>query len=466
MNQSLVVVFFVILALLWGMLVPLRIRNKIMPWALCLLLFNGACSAVMTGLLRAFYAIGNYSSFAILNNGYDVGRLNRNLTWRCFLVFWAYMVLSCFLGSYVYEGVFFWFNVLFTSFSVGYFLSTWVMRTEGALGKLLWSVTLISCFIMLVYLQKGGLAVVETTNPLNMESARAGLNEDYLADELAQNVNSVALQMLCLIPWLLVAMLFDVRSRHRKFLRVIAGICLVLAGIVLVRTGARNGAVGLLPSIWYFLFSATKSLERWKRFAAFALLSVVFCVAVAFVMRDAPLRFINFFVEQETSGYRTTEDAITSGRVGMWQRQWEMMSPVQKIFGRGMATYDVSAQTGRVHAGNAHSMFMTVFYNSGFVGIALFAVVVFLCVKHGFKCGDRGRIALLFIGTWFFSGAGESWGMIGGTTALLAGFGMGLLIDKRQITNSEFLRARSVLPVLISDIHNREVRLGLVGRGK
>lgn len=454
MNQSLVVIFFVILALLWGLLVPLRIRSKIMPWALCILIFNGACSALMTGLLRVFYALGNYGSFAILNNGYDVGRLNRNLTWRCFLLFWTYMVLSCFWGSYVYDGVFFWINVLFTSFSIGYFLSTWVMRTEGALGKLLWSVTLTSCFIMFVYLKKGGLDVVDAAD---IEAARAGLNVDYIGDGVDQNVNSVALQMLCLIPWLLVAMLFDVRTRCRKLLRIVAGSCLLLAGIVLVRTGARNGALGLLPSIWYFLFSATNHLKRWKRFAVFALVSVAFCVAVAFVMRDAPIRFINFFVEQETSGYSTTEDAITSGRVGMWKRHWEMMSPVQKIFGRGMDKYDMNAETGRVHPGNAHNMFMTVFYNSGFVGIALFAVVVFLCVKHGFKCGDRGRIALFFIGTWFFSGAGESWGMVGGTTALLAGFGMGLLIDKRQITNSEFLRARSVLHVRISDIHNREV---------
>ena len=48
-------------------------------------------------------------------------------------------------------------------------------------------------------------------------------------------------------------------------------------------------------------------------------------------------------------------------------------------------------------------------------------IFLFNALSCGLKMGDRGRMGLLFLGTWLMTGIGESWGMGGGAIAIIGG---------------------------------------------
>ncbi len=91
----------------------------------------------------------------------------------------------------------------------------------------------------------------------------------------------------------------------------------------------------------------------------------------------------------------------------------------------------------RCRGENAHSIFMTIFYRTGIVGMMLFVIFVFVFFAQAKQMGFRGKIAKFFMLCFLLTGVGESWGMNGGATAILAGFAIGLL-PRRPATNSEF----------------------------
>lgn len=421
-----------VLTFIWRNSVPLSFRRHAVPWAFSVLIMNAACASFYWGPMRVAYAAVNYASYVIMLDGFDYGQRRENPAWTAFLVFWGYITLSSLYGANKFDAIFYWTNNFLTTFCCGYFTARWVARTENGLGKLLFSMACVSCITMLLYARHGSLAAIDSGS-----ASRAGFDMDALGEDVESNVNYTALVMLTLIPYLLVGLLrstHSVRSRLTKWMSLIS---LILAGLILVRTGARNGAVGLLPSLWYFLFSTTNRVKRKKRICLFVLVSVIFLPAVFVVMKGAEsIRFLDIGTESQ-SFYETKEDAITSGRVSMWKNHIESMSILEIIWGRGMRKYDRNQLTNRVSPGNAHSMYMTIFYNSGIVGLFLFLIFLMCALRYGMKMGDRGRMALLFIGTWFFSGAAESWGMTGGTTATVCGFGIGLL-SHRVAGNREF----------------------------
>ena len=219
---------------------------------------------------------------------------------------------------------------------------------------------------------------------------------------------------------------------------------IAFAGRVTLKTLADCGKWDrLLPEVkWGFPLGSEVVKRLVARGHKVVAVTVLFVPLVILMMKGAEtIRFVNLSGAGQ-EGYGDKGDMMTSGRVSMWKRNIETMSPLQIAVGRGMAKYSYSddvneRRAGRVTAGNAHSMIMTVLYNSGIAGLVLFLAFLSVSAARGLKMGDRGRMALLFIGTWLFSGLAESWGMVGGSSALLCGFGIGLL-SHRVARNSEF----------------------------
>jgi O-antigen ligase len=284
----------------------------------------------------------------------------------------------------------------------------------------------------LLYVKHGGISAVDAS----VQGGRATFDAETLYEDAPINENYTALAMLCYIPVLLVSLFQTVRTQKEKLLKILSFALLGFTVLVLVRTGSRNGTVGFLPSLWYCLFSTTNRMKRRKRLFLLVLATIIFVPVVSYTMRGADkLRIFDFSTESDSRNV-SKENVLTSGRFEIWSMHVEEMDVVDRLVGRGFRRKDLN-RLGRVSVGNAHCAYMTVFYNSGFVGIILLLCFMIASVSLGFKLRDRGRIALLFIGTWFMSGVAESLPIQGGVSGVLAGFGMGLLC--RNPTNSELM---------------------------
>lgn len=125
---------------------------------------------------------------------------------------------------------------------------------------------------------------------------------------------------------------------------------------------------------------------------------------------------------------------------------------MQKVFGAGFSLdkqdYAFDKKAGqyvkvvRPVAINYHSMLVTIFIRTGYIGSLLYLIFFIKLIRQALRCGDRGKMALLLLGCWLLPGLGESWPM-GGGLAILAGFGMGL-VSNRPVTNSELQSGRDL----------------------
>ena len=128
------------------------------------------------------------------------------------------------------------------------------------------------------------------------------------------------------------------------------------------------------------------------------------------------------------------------------------MTPLQKAFGAGFSLekqdYTFDKETGtyvrviRPVSINYHSMLVTIFIRTGYVGSLLYLIFFIKLIRQALRSGDRGKIALLLLGCWLLPGLGESWPM-GGGLAILAGFAMGL-VSNRPVTNPELQSSRDL----------------------
>lgn len=425
------IIFFslIILSFLWCQVVPKRIKDAVVPWMFAWVIYNVCCAAFYVGALHALLAISNYSAVIIMCDGFGYGKRGKNGVWIALLIFWGYLTISPVWGCYTLKGMFFWLNALCTSLCCGYYVARWVINTERGLCKLLFAMICVTTVIMILYSSHGALAQVEEG------IGRAGFDSDTLDVDVKSNVNYTALVMHCIMPFLVVALLRPPRMKWDKMMRFGALILMMLVGLVLIRTGSRNGVVGALPALWYFLFSTTSRVKRRKRILMLIIVTILFIPLMLKMMSGAESIRAFDFENKELADHAVGAEKWTTGRMSMWVNEVGRMDLMQKIFGRGFERFDLVR--GKVNAGNAHCMYMTIFYHSGMLGILLFLIFLFNVLSCGLKMGDRGRMGLLFLGTWLMTGIGESWGMGGGAIAIIGGFGIGLLTHG-PVGNTEF----------------------------
>lgn len=421
MNQFIVVCMTIVLSLSWRMLAPKKLRDFMMPWTFAYLFFNFSCICFMPGMYHTVVAITNYLATAILVDGFATGDKHRNGSWGAFLCFWAYMIFSCIYGYHKFMGMVFWINAFLVSYGSGYYFSRWLVNNPHGMKKLQIAFIFFTCVMACLYISHGGVAAVD-------ETGRATLDLETMHADAIVNENHTAMMMLAFIPFLIVFLFADIRMMNEKLCKVIVFCGLVFCGVVLFRTGSRNGAVGLLPSLWYVLFSTTNKMKRKKRILLFVIATIVFVPIMLHTMRGAGrLRIFDFSGAELERTSMEKADMVSSGRWTMWKMHVDNMSALDCIIGRGIEKKHYIASRGQATVGNAHSAFMTVFYNSGFVGLLLLFAFLMHSLFLGLSMGDRGRIALLMIGTWLLCGVGESLPIQGGTPGVLAGLGMGLL---------------------------------------
>ena len=431
MSRVFVVCGFFIVCLLWRQLAPPALRSKLIPWALAVLLMNLTCGAFYWGPFRAIYAFSNFIAYAIMCDGLWLGKKGRNAAWTAFLTFFAYLSISTLFGYYPFEGLVYWAHILLTSFCCGYYVARWMVRTEGAVTRLTLAVACVSVVILYLYWKHGAMMAVDE----QFGGLRGGFEESTLAEGVVANVNGIAGAMLSCALFLVLGIAQQANTKLKKILKIVCALEMVLAMIVLVRAGSRGALIGFVPVAWYYLFPKLRKAKVGRRVVLAIILLVAIGLCVRRIMGSSELRVFDFKVHADT--YATAADSLTTGRMTMWEKNVARMDSVEKLVGAGMFIECKSRETGRVAAGNAHSLYMTIFYNSGFMGLLFLLIFLVTSVTMGLRMRNRGHMALMFIGAWMLTGLGESAGMTGTFYGVLCGFGIGLL-TKGYAFNSEF----------------------------
>ena len=229
-----------------------------------------------------------------------------------------------------------------------------------------------------------------------------------------------------------------------RITKAVALVAIILMTLLLVRSGSRAGGIGLLPCCLYFIYSTKDRVRKMQRIFLFAISILLIGIGVLVSMQGVDrLRAFDLKNEELVSVYGDgfSLDRISSGRMQIYENLIAEMSPLQLIFGRGLvrSVYDKGSDVeGKVAGNNDHSSFVSIFLRGGVVGSVLFLFFIMTYIKRSMLLGDRGRLALFFLGIWIAYNIGESWGINGGRISILLGMGIGLLTNQ-PILNSELM---------------------------
>ena len=425
-----------------------RVRDFITPWLLAYMFMVMLIGTTSGGVSHFFLTVFNFVIVMVLCDGCNVEGMRYNRACGAFLVFYGYIILACVLfGYYPYDSAIVCLRKLLDGFVVGYYLALWLCRTEGGLRKLLFAVMCSAAVTVLYSIVHGGFSSNFD------ESGRMALDAATFDDDYNLNQNAMAAYMSCYMPFLVLALLQATRSFQERIVKLATIPIVMCVCLLMVRSGSRAAGVALLPCIWYFMNSTRNRMVRGKRIAMMIVLCIAMAAGIVYTMRDAgSLRAFDFLNKNSSVGEGM--ERISTGRWGLYKRIIDEMTPMQKIFGRGLLStsgkynYETSEKY-RSLSGNDHSGYVSIFARSGFVGLFLFAIFVVVFFLTARRCGDRGRLAIFLFMMWAVGCIGESWGMNGGRTAILAGMGIGL-VTRRRIINTELwdanLHANSVMP--------------------
>ena len=430
---------FVLCATLLGSLIfkkvlSPRARNYMVPLALSyyLLVIVVIGSVGTAGLAHFLFTSMNFVPVMIMCDGLNSEEWRGNGVWKAFLVFYVYMTLIGLTGFLPVSCTMFYLQSFLNTFASGYFVARWVCRTEGGLKKLLIPLSIVGCIAAFNYITNQNLLTGELDRHGRMDVS--GLVDD----ENEVNVNGTALRISVIVPFMLLAFRF---IRNLPIFKYSALVCMIIFALLLVRTGSRNGALVLIPLGWYYLHSARRGGVQLKYMISLFVLGVVFAVGVLVTNKGVDtVRAFDFKGRSQTDYYSSVMDTMTTGRWSMYMHNLEQFSSLEIVFGKGGLNSHYTSRGERIvrfRGANAHSIFMTIFYRSGIIGTMLFIIFLLTFWSQAKRLGARGNMAKFLLLVWLLTGLGESWGMNGGATAILAGFAIGLL-SRKPATNSEF----------------------------
>ena len=207
-----------------------------------------------------------------------------------------------------------------------------------------------------------------------------------------------------------------------KWIKILGVVNVLILSLLMIRTGARNACLGLLPIAWYFIFSKSGG-RRAKRVALFAVLAIL--LGTLITLTTSSLGHLRIFSYEKGADL----NQISSGRIDWYINYYKSANTYERWFGSG-GHFDIT-ETGQVVLGNYHSVYAQIFRQSGYVGVAAFLLFTFVLVLRCFRIGPMGRLALMLFGVWALTGVGESQPILrGGNTKVLLGLAIAFCSQK------------------------------------
>ena len=384
-------------------------RDLLTPWALAVILGSSAMSPYMHSGLFAFFVFANFFSSCFVTNGYKLRYMAKNPVLVLFLLFWAWQCLSMCFGECISYSVVYFLLIPFESVALGYFVAFWAMKEPENWDKLLKAITIVLAIVVIVYLKEGAF------------SQRMGYEEIFrsalgLDEENSANPNWVGLVIIGILPYPVLTLL---RAISRKDVKhgVLGFIVASMLALALVRTGSRNACLGLIPLVFYVVFNGTR-LSFAKRLTTVAVMLAVLVFLIG--KTTSSVSDLRLFSTSKTGD-------ISSGRFDHFRyKMLYHLNPRERWFGCG-AWLDYSME-GEIKMANGHSVPVQILRQSGYVGMALFAIFVVAFVYRSLRSGPDGRLALTLFCVWLFTGVGESGPLLsgGGGSKILLGIALAL----------------------------------------
>lgn len=356
---------------------------------------------------------------AYLLCGFVLGPWRRNPIVPWFFAFWCYFEFAVVFGEAPFYAFYFYLKTL-EVVAIGYYAGVWAVTTPDGVRRLLKWGSAGAAVVAFVWITKGGLL---NESSMDMRQGRAGVDVEMFDAEtvnLLFNVNGIGLVLSAAVIY---PFLFAFQ-KAKLWMRLAAmGVAFVLT-VLVIRTGARNSALVVVPMAWYMLCAKT-SLATWKKALAVVVLLGGMGAYLVHMEKDVgKIRAFDIF--EKGKG-----DDAGSGRIGAFKVWVDEMGGCY-VMGAG-AKYDHSME--RMAVGNMHSVYMQVFYQSGIVGSVLLLLFVLAFVSRCLTSRQNPyrHMALALLGVWLMTGVGESANINGGSgRALVAlGLAMALLSNRR-----------------------------------
>lgn len=421
-----------------------RLRNRLIPLSFSFLLFWNGGGTIFVGMMNVLlYQICwllNIIAMSVLLGSLRLIYFRKNTVWVWFFVFTGWWLIAGLLGdkATLPEVIIAYFRIV-RMVIVGFVVASWAMERPEGFKIVLKEATIAAFLAALLYARYGSWSNAAALEDMG---GRMVVNTSELSGDAGQirgafNVNRFALLTTMLLPYPFLLALSGWRFKRDKLYLAMAVFAVVVLFVTDIRTGSRNGGLGLFALAWYFIFAKTR-LSVGKKIALMSVLGLVMVGLVIKLMAGNELRIFKFINENEE-----TFEQMGTGRGSMFMSGWTAMTPAQHITGRGIQYYVSDA--GRFYE-NCHSMYFAILLQSGIVGATLLVVFALSLFFSSSRIGPRGKVAKLFLFVWLFTGVGE--GANFAPSSGYAKYGLGIAIalcsrrrniydpfDSRQMTS-------------------------------
>lgn len=430
MSSTLFALFIVfIFTFVFRFIVRPNTREIFTPWIFAVYVF-AACAyrfVMNPKIVHLLLILIYYLSIAFLLNGFKIKTLGRNKAFLMFIPFVAYQFFAFRWGMDTKACFYQWLYVIMYSYAPGYCIASWAMERENGMVRLLKPVATAIALLGIVFIFfgafSGGFAADE----------RVALGSSYGGDGL--NVNSIALIMDFVLMWVaaFLPMAFQTRMAHSGRLNIMMksmfAVGSLIAIMVLLKTGSRNGALALVPVFYYMVF-CFKGLSFAKKFA----ISTFFLVVMAglVIASGASISSLRIFKYKETY----TED-ISNGRTAYHLRIIDSLRSDEKMLGIGSLVGNIYNEDRLPGMANGHSMYFQIFVQTGYIGSTLFvlAMLVFMLSLRGVRPVDGVNwkwLGYTFVLAWMLTGIGESVNYIADLPSAKTAFGFALALCSQR----------------------------------
>lgn len=394
----------IVLSVILKAFVPPRVRDHVTPFFAGWILFceTGFLTLPQWAIIVATFV--NYIGMAFLLDGLDLKMMRKNGVLVAFLIFWGMLLASTLWGADTPAAFAYYVYLLLDLSLVGFYLGMWVVRRPDGLERLLKTMVVFGFVVIVLLVLKrealsGSLDDFEGRYAVSMESLGSRDMQDV-------NVNNFAVACSSILTISLVFVFMQgMRSRH-KIAWCLSLVNVIVSVVLIIRTGSRNGALGLLPCALYAL-TARQRRSAWFAVVSNVLVIVGICIMVYFFTSDQGyLRAFDFSTARASSIQGSVMNQITSGRWNSFEAQISQMKGIDWLIGRGTVWAVYEAGANAVVWG-ALCIYVTVFVVSGSLGIFAMLCYFFATVRRSLQIGQMGRIALLMFAVWAILGVGE-----------------------------------------------------------
>ncbi|MDP4985549.1 O-antigen ligase family protein [Pseudoalteromonas tunicata] len=274
----------------------------------------------------------------------------------CLLFFW--LTVSVFAAKDRPLAMMYWSDIMVKVFLMVFVISWW-LKTVSAFNWVRFGImisgTLVACVAL--YNKANGIGLVEGTRVTISREFRSQIGDP----------NDLSLVLMFPVSFLAAEMFSSANSNWKRFFALL-GLCTVIAGII--ATQSRGGLLGICAVLGYFIYQKVKNPVIVMAIGGAAML-VLLAVAG---------------ISDRQSGGAAEEgvDASAMGRIYAWQAAINMATS-NPLTGVGVNNFISNYYfysphwDGKNHA--VHSTWFQVLGETGFVGLALYFVMIAIIIK-------------------------------------------------------------------------------------